>query len=505
LYDECRGKKDYPRHATRGKMNCRRARTERTAEFLLIGEAAVLRFIDPSRREWLRLSALGGLGLASGSLEASARPSAPGFGKAKSVLIVFASGGQSQIDTWDPKPDAPEEVRGIFRPIATRVTGVRICEHLPKVARIADRYCILRTLSHDDLDHGSACYAALTGRFHARKSSNPPPRPDDQPTMGAIVRRLRPHARLPYSAVHLNGPLLIPEVVGPGQFGGLLGRVHEPLTLGDVRDSAAELRGLAPRDELPAVRLSRRRSLLADLEGYRRKLEADVLSSDVSVRRKQAHDLLSAPGTRAAFDLSHEPLALRERYGLHRAGQACLLGRRLIEAGVPYVLVFFNPSVRGQDKAPDDTDVYGWDTHNDVFDALKDHLLPRFDATFSTLLLDLEQRGLLETTLVVCMGEFGRAPLVALEKTFAGSSPGRKHWAATYSIVMAGARVRGGKVLGASDRRGAYPATVAYGPGDVAATIFSALGVDPHGHYRDALDRPFQVAEGRLIRGVYQA
>jgi len=460
----------------------------------------LLRFIDSTltRREWLRIGTLAGLGLTAPA-PAGQRHS-PGFGKAKSVLIIFASGGQSQLDTWDPKPDAPEEVRGIFHTIATRTAGVRVCEHLPKLARLSDRYCLLRTISHDDLDHGSACYLALTGRFHPRKSSNPPPRPDDYPTMAAVVRRMRHDVKLPYPAVHLNGPLLVPEVVSPGQYGGLLGRAYEPLTLGDVRDSAAELRGLEPRDDLPAVRVDRRRSLLANLEGYRRKLDADA---DVSARRKQAHDLLSAPGTRAAFDLSREPQRLRERYGTHRAGQACLLGRRLVEAGVPYVTVFFNTSVRGQDKTPDDTDSYGWDTHNDVFDALKDHLLPRFDSTFAALLEDLEQRGLLETTLVVCMGEFGRAPLVALEKTFAGSSPGRKHWAATYSIVMAGAGVRGGMVLGASDRRGAYPATTAYSPCDVAATVFSALGIDPEGHYRDALDRPFQTSEGRPIRAVY--
>src|SRR5262249_42905404 len=301
------------------------------------------------------------------------------------------------------------------------------------------------------------------------------------------------------------GPLLVPEVVAPGQYGGLLGRAHEPLTLGDVRDGVADLRGLEPRDDLPAVRLDRRRSLLADLGRDQGKAGAGTLAGGPSGRPEEAQELLASPATRTAFDLSREPLVLRERYGLHRAGQACLLGRRLVEAGVPYVTVFFNPSIRGQDKAPDDTDAYGWDTHNDVFDALKDHLLPRFDATFSTLLEDLEGRGLLDTTLVVCMGEFGRAPLVALEKTFAGSTPGRKHWAATYSIVMAGAGVRGGKVLGASDKRGAYPATVAYSPADVTATLFSALGINPHSHYRDALDRPFPVADGKVIRGVYEA
>jgi hypothetical protein len=466
----------------------------------------LLRFLadgpgSPTRRELLRLGLLGG-GFTSSAFASAPRSAGPGAGKAKSVLVVFASGGQSQIDLWDMKPLAPAEVRGVFRPVVTSVPGLQICEHLPRVARLMDRCTLVRSMSHDDLDHGSACYLALTGQRHPIKSSNPPPRPTDYPTIGALVRRMRPASRLPYSAVHLNGPLLVPEMVGPGQNGGFLGQAYEPLQLGDLREGAAELRGLEPRDELPAVRLDRRRSLLQNLEHYRRGLD-DPGTLDVSARRRQAYELLSTPECRSAFDLTREPLALRRRYGLHRAGQACLLARRLVEAGVPYVTAFFNASIRGQDKAPGDTEAYGWDTHNDIFEALEGHLLPRFDATFSVLLEDLEQRGLLDTTLVVCMGEFGRAPRVALERTFAGSTPGRKHWAACYSLLMAGAGVARGKVLGASDRYGAYPASQSYSPGDVAATIFHALGMDPEGHYRDALDRPIRLAEGRPIWGVY--
>ncbi|MBY0227697.1 MAG: DUF1501 domain-containing protein, partial [Gemmataceae bacterium] len=238
-------------------------------------------------------------------------------------------------------------------------------------------------------------------------------------------------------------------------------------------------------------RLSRRRSLLEALDRQRDPFRAE------------AHRLLDDPRTRAAFDLSKEPAKVRESYGLHRSGQACLLARRLVEAGVPYVVAFYHPSIRGQDK-DDSTDAYGWDTHNDIFDALGTHLLPRFDRTFSALLLDLEQRGLLDSTLVVCMGEFGRAPLVALEKTFAGSTPGRKHWAGAYSVVFAGAGVRGGKVVGASDKRGAYVSTPPQSPADAAATMLSALGVDPAGQFRDALDRPYPVCEGKPIRELHE-
>jgi hypothetical protein len=308
---------------------------------------------------------------------------------------------------------------------------------------------------------------------------------------------------LPYSAVHLNGPVLVPEVVAPGQYGGLLGRGSEPLSVGDVTREAAGLGGLDPLPEVPAVRLQRRRSLLHSLEGYRRRLEAEPALLEMSAVRRQAYDLLAAPTFQRAFDLSREPLAVRQRYGLHRSGQACLLGRRLVEAGVPWVTVFFNHTIRGQDRTPEQTDSYGWDTHNDIFEALRRHLLPRFDASFAALLTDLQQRGLLESTLVVCMGEFGRAPRVALERTFAGSSPGRKHWAAVYSIVLAGAGVARGGVVGASDRNGAYPASHPVGPGDVAATLFAALGIDPSGHYTDAQGRPYRIAEGRPIRALY--
>ena len=217
----------------------------------------------------------------------------------------------------------------------------------------------------------------------------------------------------------------------------------------------------------------------------------------------QAYRLLESPHTQRAFDLSLEPDVVRERYGRNRSGQACLLARRLVEAEVPWVNVIWSPSNRGQDVAPEDTDQYGWDTHNDIFDALKIHLLPRFDQAFSALIEDLDQRGLLDQTLVVCMGEFGRAPLVALEPRFAGATPGRKHWAAAYSIVMAGAGVARGAVYGSSDRHGAYVRSNPVGPWDVSATLIAALGIDPTQELRDRTERPFPLSTGRPIAGIY--
>ncbi|HEV3387100.1 MAG TPA: DUF1501 domain-containing protein, partial [Gemmata sp.] len=440
-----------------------------------------------SRRDWLRL----GFPVALGSGFASAREKsvaseAAGFGKAKSVLVVFTSGGQSQLDTWDPKPDAPKEIRGAFRTIQTTLPGLRVCEHMPRLAKLVHKYTILRTMTHDDLDHGSACYLSLTGQSHARKSSNPPPTPLDAPALGAILKRIHPTKQFPYTAVNVNGPLLAPIEISPGQFGGFLGHSYDPAELGNVIQSDRLLGTLdLPADITPA-RLANRRGLLLKLD--------PAAGSDY--QNSKAFELIDSPHVRTALDLEKEPVRTRDRYGRDRSGQACLMARRLVEAGVPWITVFFNHGIRGQDDHPDDTDEYGWDTHNDIFDALQNFLLPRFDRSVSALLEDLDQRGLLQTTLVVVMGEFGRAPLVALEKNFAGSSPGRKHWGACYSVVLAGAGITPGAIFGSSDRHAAYPQADPVTPGDLSATMFHALGISSHAHYTDLNDRPYQAIAG---------
>ncbi len=478
----------------------------------------MLRFFDEnsgrisahSRREWLRLGGLAGFGWALPGVipqqtrgENSRAAIAPGFGKAKSVIVVFASGGQSQIDTWDPKPEAPLEIRGAFDSISTSLSGVHFCEHMPQIAKIADKLCIVRNMSHEDLDHGSAFYLANTGRYHRRRSANPLPAPDDYPCFGSVLQRVRPSTDFVQTAIHLNGPAVVPKVVAAGQFGGLLGKGYDPLTLGDVTKGQMPIPSLLPHDDMPSVRMKARQSLLQSVEEATNRLSASAAAADKQSLYSQAFEMLSRRETRAAFDLSAESDTLRDRYGRNRSGQACLLARRLVEAGVPFVNVIWSHNNRGQDLDPADTDLYGWDTHNDIFEALQHHLLPRFDQGFSALIEDLEERGLLDETLVVCMGEFGRAPLVALEKRFAGASPGRKHWSWVYSIAMAGAGVTRGSVVGASDTRGAYPDVDPYGPWDVMATVFSALGIDPHQHYKDSLNRPFRVCEGNVMEAIY--
>jgi hypothetical protein len=480
----------------------------------------MLRFVEDcrlpgnrlTRRDWLRISTLGSLSAAclgfakqgtAAATNEQAAASSPGFGRAKSVVLVFANGGQSQIDMWDPKPDAPLDVRGAFRPSPTSVPGIQFTEHMPRIARIANKLTVVRSMSHEDLDHGSAAYLCLTGCYHARRSSNPPPRPTDMPTYGAVLRRVRPQGPFVHNAVHLNGPALVPREIGPGQDGGLLGRAFEPLVVGDPSDAAGAIPALGPQADLPTVRLAGRLSLKQSLDQYADRLERSGKAADMGRLYAQALSMLSSPAAREAFDLDREPADTRDRYGRHRSGQALLLARRLVEAGVPYINVIWNHTNRGQDDHPDDTDLYGWDTHNDIFAALEHRLLPRFDQSFSALIEDLDQRGLLEQTLVVCMGEFGRAPRVALEPKFAGATPGRKHWASAYSIVVAGAGVQRGAVVGGTDRLGAEPTTERYGPWDVAATMFHALGIDPRSHYVDALNRPYAIATGRPMAALY--
>ena len=458
-----------------------------------------------SRREWLRFGslALAGSGLGAAVNAGDEAGGAPGFGKAKSVILIYASGGQSQIDMWDPKPNAPLDVRGAFGTTATAVTGQHFCEHMPRIARIADRFTVIRSMSHRDLDHGSATYLSLTGRYHTRLSSNPPPKPTDYPTYGAILRRLNRPRQFVHDAIHVNGPALVPFEPSPGQNGGFLGRRFEPMLVGDVSRDQYALPGLDPLSELPPVRLRNRLQLKQALDAHAAKLDSFAQARDLNGLYHQAAEVLTSPTSRQAFDLSQESEATRNRYGRHRSGQGCLLARRLVEAGVPFVNVIWNHSNRGQDRYPDKTDEYGWDTHNDIFDSLRTHLLPRFDVSFSALIEDLDRRGLLASTLVVCMGEFGRAPRVALEPNFKGAAPGRKHWASVYSIVMAGAGVARGGVVGASDRLGGEPLTASYGPWDVAATMFAALGIPPNGHYTDSLNRPIPISIGKPISAAY--
>jgi hypothetical protein len=435
-----------------------------------------------SRRELLRVGGLSALGLSLPQLLA-----APRQGRAKSCIVLFLMGGPPQHSTWDPKPDAPPEVRGEFGPIATNVPGVRIASLLPRLAKHTDRLCILRGVATDDNAHSSSGYAMLTGVPHSPLNAENvnPGAPNDWPTLGAIVRRLRgdrgglPAAmRLPMHIFNTDSS------VWPGQDAGFLGRGSDPW-LFRCEPGAAQVKmpELTLSPDVPLGRLDDRRSLL-------RKLDRHVARAVPSGRyTEQALDLLSSPAARAAFDLGREPAALRERYGRHHFGQSCLMARRLVEAGVGLVQVNW---YRGPDEPSDNP---CWDSHTKESERLKNVLAPVADEAFAALIDDLAQRGTLGETLVMCLSEFGRTP------KFNGRG-GRDHWGHVFSVALAGGGVKGGTVYGASDAHGAYPRDGRVTPADLTATALHCLGFAPDAEITDTLGRPISASRGRVIRAI---
>jgi hypothetical protein len=424
--------------------------------------------------------------------------------------VFFLEGGPAHQDLWDMKPEAPSEVRGEFRPISTSVPGVQVCEHLPMFARQMHRIALVRSVHHKIVDHNAGAYYALTGRAPLNgKGLIVRDEPDNFPPLGAVLARLSPVERTLPPFVHL------PEIMSnlgydiPGQRAGFLGASYDPLVVGD--SSAADYRvpGLALQRDVSLDRLFQRRTLLTELNGRLGPPAHDRATDDafdgMSAHYARAFDLLSASATRKAFDLGQEPVRVRERYGLpDRAdrsvearkfgglphlGQCALLARRLIEAGVRLVTLV---SGRRYDQA--------WDTHRQHFPLLKRSLLPYADRAMSALVEDLAKRGLLDETLVVFMGEFGRTPRLGQITSGAGAdAAGRDHWPHCYSVMFAGGGTRGGAVYGASDRMAAYPRANPVTPEDVTATIYHALGIPLDTEIRDSLGRPHVVATGKPI------
>jgi hypothetical protein len=395
-------------------------------------------------------------------------------------------GGPSQLDTWDPKPEAPAEVRGEFRPITTNVPGVWISEHFPRLARLADRYAIIRSLTHDDPAHLSSVHHVLTGHHAPKvKSDAEPPSRRDSPSIGSALARLRPtglglppFVTMPWIVSHPAAP----GGKAPGQNAGWLGAAYDPFVV--VADPSApnfRVPGLARPADLSPARLAGRRQLLVRLDTRVSLAEG----SGGSLQR--AMDLLTSDAAGRAFDLAQEPARLRTRYGRHVHGQCLLLARRLIEAGVRLVCVNWH-----QDHQ------FFWDTHQNNFNGLKHRLMPPADQGFAALLEDLSQRGLLDETLVVWVGEFGRSPRINRQNA------GREHHPGCYSAVVAGGGVRGGQVYGRSDRLAAYPAESPVSPADLSATMYHALGVPPDSTLPDRQGRSVVLTEGRPLWSLFR-
>ncbi|MHB1556900.1 MAG: DUF1501 domain-containing protein [Isosphaeraceae bacterium] len=452
-----------------------------------------------SRREVMRIGGLGllGAGLSLTDLSRADAASdrlvagASSFGRARSCILLFLMGGPPQHSTWDPKPDAPAEVRGDFRPIATTVPGLSISELLSRTALVADKMCILRAVSTGDNAHSSSGYYMLTGRPHQPKNfeNANPGAPNDAPSLGAVVRRIGksggavpPAVTLPHRIFNTDGS------VWPGQDAGFLGRACDPWLLNArLSGEGSAIQEIALPVDIDQIRLGRRRELLDNLQRRLDGLGSSVGTFDAQAR--QAFELLGSSQTRRAFRLDDEPLANRQRYGDSPFGRGVLLARRLVEAGVRLVQVNW---YRGPDEPPANP---CWDSHSQESARLRDVLVPPTDRAYSALIEDLHQRGMLEETLVVCLAEFGRSPRL-------DGNGGRNHWGSVFSVTLAGGGIRGGQVHGSSDRIGAYPAEGLVRPEDLSATIFHCLGYSPETEYHDPLGRPHPISRGDVLHAI---
>jgi Protein of unknown function (DUF1501) len=442
-----------------------------------------------TRREYLHVGSLSLAGLTLPELlrgRAEAQPPAPAadssFGQAKSCIVVFLFGAPAHQDIWDLKPLAASQYRGEFQPIASSVPGILVGEHIPRLAKSAHRYAIVRSVAHPDNTHTVAMHYMLTGHRHPQPNTNPRNQPTDFPTFGAVFNYLRRQpGRLP-AGISLNSPanqVSANNHIFPGFFAGVIGNRYDPMFIADD-PSAAVFRPFPAVPAAETPQFQTRATLRDHVERQYRGLGEVRERRDFELFFERAFNLISSPAARGAFDLTQESRAVRDRYGWNSFGQSLLLARRLVEANVPLVTVNWARN-----------DAY-WDTHARNFSQLKNDLLPPFDLGFSALLDDLHQRGLLDETLVVCLGEFGRTPAI-------NRDAGRDHWAACNSVVLAGGGVRGGRIHGASDRIAAYPAATPVSPGDLAATIYHALGVDLDLELRDTLGRPLALANGRPL------
>jgi len=440
-----------------------------------------------SRRSALRLGGVLGvnLGLASLLRQQASAAQTDTFGKARRIIMLYLHGGHPQQETFDPKPNGPSAVKGEFGAISTNLPGVQFSELMPACSQLMDRFSIIRSMSHDNPNHVTASLPAQTGHKHppGTPMTDFPPAPSDFPPIGAVLSHLRgSQAKLP--SWFRIGPLMRRSngTTLHGQLPGFLGAKHDHFAVDqkllgdDVKITAVE-----PTIDLSADRLGSRQNLLREFDNQRRILDREASARDLDQFYQKAFGLLASPATQAAFNLAAESTESRERYGKTEFGQRCLLARRLSEAGVPMVNVSYCHTPSGS-----------WDTHSNNFSKMKKSLGPTLDAALHGLVTDLEERGLLEDTLVVVNAEFGRTPKI-------NKNSGRDHWPWVYSLVLAGAGARPGTIFGASDNSAAYPVESPRTQADFIATLYHLLGVDPKSTIHDQLGRPHQLLAGSPV------
>ena len=449
------------------------------------------------RRDLLRVGGPGLLGLTLPKLLEAREKSASGGAlktRAKSVIFLFQWGGPSHVDTFDMKLDAPDAYRSKYNPISTSVPGMHVCEHLPETAKVMDRIAQIRTVHHTMNNHNSAGYTALTGVEPAIDDQRLRDSLDLFPAYGSIVDAVAPNTNgLP---TFVSYPWTVSDgSTTPGQRASFLGRIHDPLFVpNDPNAPDFRLSQLSLPSDVSIKRLGDRRRLQQLINQQARDLDKSAAAQGVNAYYQRALAMLNSQSVREAFDLTKEPEPLREAYGRTTYGQGCLLSRRLIESGVKFVTNYFARSIGGRSKTAG-----GWDTHGfddtRMFEILPAYHLPITDHTLPVLLHDLEERGLLDETLVLWMGEFGRTPKI-------NKNISRDHWPKCYTVLMAGGGVKGGAVYGRSDRHGAFPDRDPVTTGDLAATVYHLLGIDPATEIHDNLDRPLPIANGRPVLDI---
>ncbi len=437
---------------------------------------------------------------AAPAARAEAKPNA----KAKSVIMVFLQGGPSHIDIWDPKPEAPSNIRGEFKAIKTKVDGIQVSETMPMLANAMDKVTLIRSMSYTPVglfNHTAAMYQMMTGWAPDKVSPSgqlEPPSPRDFPHMGCHIGRMLPPDGPMLPFVEMPRPLQESNVIGKGGAAGFLGKAHDPYRLYQDPNKDVRLEDLTMRPEVSNERMKDRFELLKGINGSMKDLEKAVSSYALNEYYEKAFDLVLSGKARDAFDLNKESEKMRERYGRHTFGQSMLMARRLIEAGTRFVQVNW-PSVANGNPETD-----AWDTHAANFGPLKNLHCPKLDRALSGLIEDMDQRGLLKDTLVVVTGEFGRSPKLGVSTSGNVNSPdGRDHWPYCYTAVVAGAGTHRGYQYGASDAQASSPADKAVHPVDLVATIYHALGINPRMEVLNDLKQPRALVEGTPVQGLF--